>query len=135
MKKIKALLIPADPNQEVRVVEIADDGDEVAQLVFGEHYPQRRELSFSPFHTSMGLRVQLAYDDLGLLRSERTYVNVRAQALWALLTGRLNDDFAQPLVGNFVALGFDEEGETTDVPEHYARVMLSADEMTGGNDG
>lgn len=135
MKKFKALVIPAHPDHKVRVVEISDSHDEVAQLVHGEHFPERDELGFSAFHTSLDLRVQLAYDDLGLLRSERTYVNERAMALWALLTGWLDEPMSTPLVGTFVALGFDEEGETTDVPEHYVHVMLSADEMIGDDDG
>lgn len=131
---IKALLIPADPKHPVRVAEIEDTHDEVAQLVFGVHYPSRDELGFSTFSLSLESGVQLAYDDLGLLREPPVQVNDRAMALWALLSGRMTDGFTQPLVGTYVAMGFDETGETIDVPEHYVFVMTTADTMIGESD-
>lgn len=122
MSKHHVLHIPFDRSKALEVVQI-DVDTELVSLVHAEH-PERDELGFSSFR---GHHAQVAYDDLGLYREEREEtVNIRAMLLWSDLTGRRIDDFAHPMIGNFVVLGLGLGGETTDVPPMLVAAAIAA---------
>jgi len=110
----KAIMIPWDDTQPVIDVELRDDPfEQMEGLIFGP--VNKGETSRTLGSASMKRGVQCFHDDEGMW-NQPFNVNVRAMKLWAHLTGRKLSDFAQPLWGNFVVYGYDEAGESTDVP-------------------
>jgi hypothetical protein len=110
----KAIMIPWDDTQPVIDVELKDDPfEQMEGLIFG---PVNKSATSRVLGSSSIKRgVQSWHDDEGQW-NQPFNVNVRAMKLWAHLTGRKLSDFRQPLWGNFVIYGYDEEGESIDVP-------------------
>ena len=103
----KALVIPADPNQPLRLVDY-DEAAPLGDLIGLED----NNVGISTF---TALRFQFVYDDIGLFRTAPV-TNRRAMLLWAAAVGRDMGQFVQPLVGDYAVLGLNpDNGETTDV--------------------
>lgn len=111
----KAIMIPWDEDDPILEVNLRDDPfEQMEGLIFGPVNPgaaTSRTLGSSV----MKHGVQAFHDDEGKW-NQPFNINVRVMKLWAHLTGRKLSDFRQPLWGNWVVYGFDEEGESTDVP-------------------
>jgi len=110
----KAIMIPWDAVEPIVEVELrADPFEQMEGLIFGPvaKGATRRNLGSA----TMGQGVQCFHDDEGMY-NQPFNVNVRAMKLWAHVSGRKLSDFVQPLWGNFVVYGYDEAGESTDVP-------------------
>lgn len=117
----KAIIIPSDATQPLRWAEY-DNGDyrNLTALVFRG---DRNGGTYSMSTVGEGDRhVSLFYDDEGLFRLEAgeelpDIINLRAMELWAELDGVTINDFAVPLIGDYVVVGdADDEGNSMDAP-------------------
>lgn len=120
MTPVRMLVVPADDQTRVSVVNVEED--QITSLVFAEH-PEWSELTFSAFNAQ---KIQCAYDDLGLFR-QGDRMNARAMFLWAALRNMSVNDFQVPLVGNFVFFGYDDEGESIDIPDELVTMAQFID--------
>jgi hypothetical protein len=110
----KAIMIPWDDNEPIIEVNLKDDPfEQMEGLIFGPVSKGATQRTLGS--ATMGRGVQCFHDDEGMFNSPFD-VNVRAMKLWAHVSGRKLSDFRQPLWGNFVVYGYDEAGESTDVP-------------------
>jgi hypothetical protein len=117
----KAIIIPADKTQPLRWAE-HDNGDykSLTALVFGGN---RDGGMFSMSTVGEGdHHLSFFYDDEGMFRLEAEelpdIINLRAMELWAHLDGVKLDDFAVPLIGDYVVVGdADDDGNSMDAPE------------------
>ena len=128
MVKYKALLIPHDPDEPVKYVEIdRDDFREIVALVCAD--PKEGTFSssgFPEFHCAF------YYDD-EYLYTQPENVNIRAMIVWAALAGVHTSNFRQNLCGNHLLVGpADAEGYTLDVPTAIAEKILKAFEPEEG---
>lgn len=119
--KHRALLVPADLRQPITVVQAGDE--DYRTLVFGEDHPDP-VLSFSSIRQR---RMQVCYDDLGLYRPSQP-PNDRARRLWGALAGVSMHNMSH-LVGNFVFLGLDPQGETIDVSDEVVELAKDVDDV------
>ena len=119
MATTRALLIPWDNSQPVQdVTWDTDSNDDVNGFIFG---PEGAEKGFVDVKTFRHHRLQLVFDDMGIIK-QPTHINDRAMQLYARLSGFQLADFEQPLVGNFLVIGLDpDSGETEDVPQNIRR--------------
>lgn len=110
-KKIKALLLPFDGGQPVRVIEVRDGN---LEDIYDRIAPDSRL-----FTCLNGKDFSLYGDDEGLFHAEaHLRINARAMQLYADSEGVGIEAFTSPLVGDFLVFGLpDREGNTTDVPQ------------------
>lgn len=109
--KIKAVLIPFDDDQPVRVVELRRNN---LEDIYDRVAPDSR-----CFTGMSGSDFYLMGDDEGLFHADvANRVNARVMQLYAEDAGMGLYDFHSPLVGDWLVVGpADEEGWTTDVPQ------------------
>jgi len=108
----KGLFIPWDDMRPIEVREFNDEDQYGMQkAVFPNDHGDDFIISVSTFRHA---EAQLWYDDLGAY-NQRTHINTRAMKVWGFLAGR--HDFTQYLYGDYFAIGVDQYGETTDVPD------------------
>lgn len=106
-----AYLIPHDDEKPIQKIEAVGNLDDVDTLVFEGRLTNRIGISVVG-----GSGVQFAYDDMGLFTQAHN-LNRRAMKLWANAAGLTLADFRQPLVGNYLVMGYSPDtGETIDVP-------------------
>lgn len=112
----KALMIPWDEDKPIVEADLEENREleQMETLIFG---PTNPGAATSRILGSSVLKhgIQAFHDDEGMW-NQPFNVNLRVMKLWAHLTGRKVSDFRQPLWGNWVVYGFNEEGESVDVP-------------------
>ena len=114
-----AYRIPCDEELPVERIDVEDSYMGVTEAVFGDSTVEHGErvCGVSTFGRA---GVQMVYDDMGLFRAGPRR-NDRAMHTWAYLTGMRLDEFATPLVGDFIVLGMEDgTGDTADVPVDIA---------------
>lgn len=118
-KKLKALLLPFDESQPVRVIEVRDGN---LQDIYDRIAPDSRL-----FTCLNGKDFTLYGDDEALFHSEaHLRINAKAMQLLAESEGVSIDAFHSPLVGDFLVFGLpDEEGNNTDVPQRAVDFRFS----------
>lgn len=123
MTAIAGIFIPSDSAEPVRLVGHDNtDYKDLAALIFdGDRDGGLIECLSS--EDSDGNDVSLWGDEEALLKEgAHTRINARAMQLYAALEGVGINDFASPLVGNFVVLGgVDGDGNTLSAPISVAR--------------
>ena len=127
----KVIVVPWDADQPIRETEISEQRstEEMEALIFGPLNPgatTSRVIGGSV----MKRGTQAFYDDEGMF-NQPFNVNVRAMKLWAHLSGRPVTDFVQPLWGNYVVYGYDEEGTSLDVSDEV-REFFAEDVIVNG---
>ena len=117
----RAIVIPADAKLPLRVVDHpANDYKNMTALVFDG---DRNGGTYSLSIVGKGEKeVSLWYDDNGLARLDNEklpdIINLRAMELWAWCDGVTLNDFAVPLIGDYVVTGqADEDGNSLDAPD------------------
>lgn len=121
MSIIKAVLIPSGTERPVTEVEYdTSDYKNLTALIFNGS----RDGTFDRMVADdSGDEITFWFDDNGLARLEgeedhEALVNFRAMELYAHLNDASIDQFAVPLVGDYVITGgADEEGNSLSVPE------------------
>ena len=111
--KYTAYVVPAHRQEPIQQIEV-DDNFDFAEVVFKGVEDSDRYVGMSSMRYA---KVQFAYDDMGLYRSDAAYnLNSRMMELWGLLYGVPATDIS-PLVGTFIVMGLNPySGETQDVP-------------------
>lgn len=99
--------IPANGDQPMEEFIYTDDLEGIYRAV------GREGVDFATFPEH---QVQLAFDDMGLMRDPVPKINERAMRLWATLSGQPMAAFRQPLVGDYAVLGMTISGEYFDAP-------------------
>lgn len=102
-----AVLIPANNDHPLEVFSKAQSLQPVRHKIGAQH------LEFANFPRS---GMQLAFDEEAMLKDPTPKINVRAMRLWAALADKKMEDFAVPLVGDFVVLGLRSDGTEQDAP-------------------
>lgn len=117
----RAVVIPSDKDQPLRWADHPnDDYKDMTALVFGG---DREGGTYSLSIVGEGdKQVSLWYDDNGLARLDNEelpdIINLRAMNLWAHLDHVTINDFAVPLIGDYVVTGqADDDGNSMDAPE------------------
>ena len=111
--KYTAYVVPAHRQEPIQQIEV-DDNFDFAEVVFKGVEDSDRYVGMSSMRYA---KVQFAYDDMGLYRSDAAYnLNSRMMELCGLLYGVPATDIS-PLVGTFIVMGLNPySGETQDVP-------------------
>ena len=118
--KIKALLLPFDDGQPVRVIEVRDGN---LEDIYDRIAPDSRL-----FSCLNGKDFTLYGDDESLFHAEaHLRINARAMQLYADSEAVGIEAFHSPLVGDFLVFGLPDrqEGNTTDVPQRVVEFDYS----------
>ena len=121
----RAIVIPSDKTQPLRWADhSSDDWKNMTALVFNGN---REGGTYSLSIVGEGDKcVSLFYDDNSLFRLDageklQDCINLRAMELWAYCDGVKIEDFAVPLIGDYVVVGdADDEGNSKDAPAWVA---------------
>lgn len=116
---LKALVIPADPDEEMFTANVEGTYAGLAGVVCPvEHgYIEVHDFSQDGF--------AMIADEEGMLRGAPT-ANPRAMSIFATLSRRSMLDFVQPLVGTWAVVGRTGDGEMLDGPSPERAVALMA---------
>lgn len=113
-------LIPHDNEKPIEQVRIDGTPEQLDALIAIPEYGH----GMHSISTVRNAGIMFAYDDVGLL-VQPDNINSRAMKLWANAAGVNVSAFRQYLVGNYVVMGIDDEGETMDVPTAIAEKLTS----------
>lgn len=125
---MKALVIPADWQEPVRVEEVSNAFGFAKDLIFDGKHGLLDVAVLQPRHDGPeNLDISMYFDEEGLYNRPNE-INVRAMSLYSAYTGASPISWAVPLVGPYVIVGyeFDEDGEPDrDVPDAVVNMVRS----------